>query len=98
MDALEAIFTRRSIRKYEKRTIPDKVLNEILDAGFSAPSAGNQQPWHFIIIDDRKILNKVQTFHPSGKMLSDADKAILVCGIDNIERIIPSDTNITTIH
>ena len=80
MDTLEAIFTRRSIRKYEQKAISDEIMETLLRAGFHAPSAGNQQPWHFVILDDRKILNVIPSFHPSSKMLQNADKAILVCG------------------
>jgi nitroreductase len=41
MDAMDAILSRRSIRKYTKEPVPEKVLKEILDAAMSAPSAGN---------------------------------------------------------
>lgn len=85
MDAIEAILTRRSVRKYTNKTIPDKIIKELIEAGVSAPSAGNQQPWHFIIIDDRKLLDKIPEFHPHAKMLLDAQKAILVCGDLNLE-------------
>jgi nitroreductase len=86
MDVFEAILTRRSIRKYKKKQISDEIIQNLLKAAFSAPSAGNQQPWHFIIIDDRSILNVIHTFHPSAKMLMDADKAILVCGDVHLEK------------
>lgn len=80
MDAMEAILTRRSARKYTKEPISDDKIQELIIAAVSAPSAGNEQPWHFIIIDDRKILDKIPDFHPHAKMLKDAQKAILVCG------------------
>lgn len=86
MDAFENILTRRSIRKYKKKPISKGIVQDLLKAACSAPSAGNQQPWHFIIIDDRNILNVIHTFHPSGKMLIDADKAILICGDTYLEK------------
>jgi nitroreductase len=87
MEVIEAISTRRSIRKYKKQhPISEEIMHKVLDAGFSAPSAGNQQPWHFLIIDDRKLLTVIQTFHPSARMLTEADKAILVCGDMNLEK------------
>ena len=86
METLEAIFTRRSIRKYEKKIISDEILQNLLRAACHAPSAGNQQPWHFVVLDNRKILNVIDTFHPSGKMLKEADKAILVCGDLHLEK------------
>lgn len=86
MDTLDVILTRRSIRKYKKQPISNDIIQKLLKAAVSAPSAGNQQPWHFLIIDDRKILNVIQTFHPSAKILTEADKAILVCGDLNLEK------------
>ncbi len=86
MDAKDFILTRRSIRKYIKKSIPDTVIKELLESGMSAPSAGNQQPWQFIVIDERKILDDLPRFLPNGKMLKDADKAICVCGDLNQEK------------
>ena len=79
MDALEAILSRRSIRKYIKKEIPEQVITELLKAGMSAPSAGNEQPWHFVVIDDRTLLNEIPAFHPHSKMLKEAAVTILVC-------------------
>jgi nitroreductase len=86
MNTIDVILTRRSIRKYEKKKISDEILHNLICAACSAPSAGNQQPWHFVILDDRKILNSIHTFHPSGMMLKEADKAILVCGDLDLEK------------
>jgi nitroreductase len=86
METIDAILTRRSIRKYDKKRISDEILHNLLRAACHAPSAGNQQPWVFVILDDRKILNVIDTFHPSAKMLKEADKAILVCGDLDLEK------------
>ena len=51
----------------------------------SAPSAGNEQPWHFIIIDDPQILSQIPTFHNHAQMLKDASVAILVCSDKNLD-------------
>lgn len=80
MEILEAIHTRRSIRKYTDRPIPEELITEILRAAMSAPSAVNAQPWVFIVIDDRKLLDKVPTFSPYASMCRKAPLAILVCG------------------
>ncbi len=80
MDAIEAIRTRRSIRRYSGEPVPDDVLAEILQAAMSAPSAGNQQPWHFVIVTDRAVREKIPTFHPYAQMVPDAPVAIVVCG------------------
>ncbi|MFA5102832.1 MAG: nitroreductase family protein [Candidatus Thermoplasmatota archaeon] len=86
MDTFEVIISRRSIRKYKKQIIPEELLQKLLRAAFSAPSAGNQQPWHFVILDDRKLLNIIHTFHPSARILIEADKAVLVCGDLHLEK------------
>jgi len=80
MEVLTAIKTRRSIRKYLKDDISDEQINILLEAAMYAPSAGNAQPWHFIVIRDRETMNKIPTFHPYAKMLYEAPAAILVCG------------------
>jgi len=54
---IDVILSRRSIR-YEKKEISKDVLNEILEAG-RQPSAKNKQPWHFIVITDDRIKEKL---------------------------------------
>ena len=80
MDALKAIMTRRSIRKYTKEVVPDELIKEVLAAGMSAPSARNEQPWHFVVLSDRNIINRIMDFHPYAVMLKETPLAILVCG------------------
>jgi nitroreductase len=79
MDAIEAILSRRSIRKFRKKSIPDSLIKGLISIGMSAPSAGNEQPWHFIVITDTQILNNIPSFHPHSQMLKDASAAITVC-------------------
>lgn len=84
MDALEAIFTRRSIRRYTDKTVSEKDLKTILEAGMNAPSANNQQPWHFVVINSRDKLNAITEVHPYSQMLKQAPAAIIVCGDTNV--------------
>lgn len=86
MDVIEAIRTRRSIRKYKEKPVPEELVRELLAAAMSAPSAGNQQPWHFVVITDPKILSKVETVHPHAAMAGKAPMAILVCGDLSLEK------------
>ena len=79
-DAMDAILSRRSIRKYIAEQVPEKVLNELLEAAMSVPSAHNVQPWQFVIVDDRAILDEIPKHHPYADMLKDAPLAIVVCG------------------
>ncbi len=78
MDALEAILTRRSIRRYTTKSVSDDLIIKLLEAAMAAPSAANEQPWHFVVITDRKTLVQIPTFHPHAHMLKEAAAAILV--------------------
>jgi nitroreductase len=80
MDTIEAIHTRRSIRRYTGKKIGESLVEEVLKAAMQAPSAGNQQPWHYVVIDDRKMLDKISGIHPYAGMAKEAQLAILVCG------------------
>jgi len=80
MELNEVIKTRRSIRSFKNEPVSDDLITTLLEAAMCAPSAGNQQPWHFIVIRDRKKLDYIPTFHPYTKMLLQAEVAILVCG------------------
>lgn len=79
MDLMEAILGRRSIRQYVPGEIDPDDLWRILRAGMAAPSAGNEQPWHFIILRDRKTLKALSAAHPYADMVQWASLAILVC-------------------
>ena len=85
MEIQEAILTRRSIRKYTDKKISEDSISTMLQAAMYAPSAMNQQPWHFIVVDDAGILKKLSKIHPYGKMLSDASHGILVCGDEKLQ-------------
>jgi nitroreductase len=80
MDTIEAIFTRRSIRRYKPQAVPENLVRELLEAAMFAPSANNFQPWQFVVIDDRGLLDKIPSVHPYSQMLKEAPMAILVCG------------------
>jgi len=86
MDAIDAILSRRSIRKYTKKSISKKLIKDLLEAAMSAPSADNEQPWHFIVIMNTQILSQIQTFHNHAGMLKEAALAILVCCDKNLEK------------
>jgi len=85
MDTLEAIFTRRSIRSFTDERVSEADLHDLLKAGMQAPSARNEQPWHFVVIDDRELLHAIPEFHPHSKMLYEAPLAILVCSDRKLE-------------
>jgi nitroreductase len=86
MQTLEAIFTRKSIREYKPQPVPDELVQELLEAAMQAPSAGNQQPWHFIVVTDRDQLNALADALPFGKMLKYAPVGIVVCADLGLEK------------
>ena len=80
MDAMENILSRRSIRHYTAEPVSEETIQQLLEAAMSAPSANNRQPWQFIVIDDRALLDAITKVHPYAQMLKEAPLAILVCG------------------
>jgi nitroreductase len=86
MEAMEVILTRRSVRHFLPDPIPQDQIDQLLRSAMQAPSAANAQPWHFVVIDDRNILEEVTTFHPAAECLHRAPLAILVCGDDRLEK------------
>lgn len=79
MDALECIHTRRSVRKYLDKPIPDELIQELLQAAMTAPSAFNEQPWRFVVVRDKEKLKAVSAGGGPG-IAGNAAAAILVCG------------------
>ena len=77
---MDAIYKRRSIRRFTDQAVKKEQIEEVLKAGMNAPSAGNEQPWQFLVIDDRKLLDRIPEFHPHSRMLYEAPIAIVVCG------------------
>jgi nitroreductase len=86
MDAMQALLTRRSIRRYARRPVAEELVTAVLRAGMQAPSAGNQQPWHFVVITDPETRQAIPRFHPYADMLPEAPVAVLVCGDPSLER------------
>jgi len=80
MELYNGIITRRSIRSYREGPIADDVLKKIIKAGCYAPSAVNKQPWEFVVINKRELLDEIPKVHPHSKMLLKSEQAILVCG------------------
>jgi len=80
MDVMEALFTRRSIRRYTGEPVSEENLKLLLKAGFCAPSAHNKQPWQFVVVRNRDTLEEIARLHPYAKMLPQAGCGIIACG------------------
>jgi len=83
---MDTILNRKSIRKYKAIEVSDEIIEDLLRAAMAAPSAGNEQPWEFIVLRDKEIMRKITEFHPYSRMLLNADVAIVVCGDESKER------------
>jgi len=79
MQTLEAIFKRRSIRKFTEQKIKDDDIKTLLRAAMMAPTARNAQEWEFIVIRSKETFAKIMEVHPYASMLQQADAAIAVC-------------------
>jgi nitroreductase len=80
MDVLEAIRNRRSIRKYKDTAVEEDKLRAILEAGQWAPSASNKQPWHFIVVRDKQMREKLADAHVYGRFMRESPIVIVVLG------------------
>ena len=78
--AIEIIMARKSVRSYTSRPVEKEKVDIMLKAAMAAPSAVNKQPWSFIVIDDKEVLNHLAQVLPYAKMTAEAPMAIVVCG------------------
>ena len=80
MDIYEAIRTRQSIRRYRPDPVPDDVLNRVLDAMRLAPSAGNKQPWRFVVVQDAATRQQLGEASSGQTWIAQAPIVIAACG------------------
>ena len=89
-DVFENIYLRRSVRDYKPNDVPDDIIRELIKVGTYAPSAGNKQPWRFVVIKNREIIARLsgrakkmwldtvsENPNPDVKMLADAEVKML---------------------
>jgi nitroreductase len=82
MDAFLAIASRRDVRRYAAETLPDAIVDRILDAGRLAGSAGNRQPWTFVVLASRERVEALAgaVFVPENLLNAQLVVAIVVSG------------------
>jgi len=91
MEAMEAILSRRSIRKYTPDVVAEETIGRLLEAGMAAPSAGDERPWHFVVITDREMLAQIPEFHSLSRFVPKAALAVLVCADLALSKYPPAD-------
>lgn len=83
MDISEAIATRRSTRAFKNKPIPPKIIEKLIEAARLAPSAGNIQPWEFIIIKKPETKKKLVEAALGQTFIQEAPVVIVVCANEN---------------
>lgn len=81
---IDNIMTRTSVRQYQDKAIEQEKVETLLRAGMAAPTAVNKQPWHFIVVNEKSMLEKIAEVNHNKRMLKTAPLAIIVCG--NLEK------------
>jgi nitroreductase len=85
MEVKEALLKRRSIRKFKEDLISDEIIEELLHAAMSAPSACNRRPWEFYVVTNKDKLLELKKASRFARY--DAPLAIVVCG--NLSKALP---------
>ena len=74
----EAVRTALAVREYQDRQVPDEVVARIVAAAHLTASAGNQQPWHFVVVRDTKTMHELGRLVKTGPYIANAPLAIVV--------------------
>ena len=75
---MDTILKRRSVRKWLNQPVEEEKIKTILKAAMNAPSAGNQMPWEFIVVEDKAILEELSNSSPYAKCVAHAPVAVVV--------------------
>ena len=78
---LSLLKRRVSVRKFQRRPIPEEVIQEMLEAARLAPSGGNEQPWMFGVITDRSLIQQVSKLAHGQRWIATAPLLIVLCTI-----------------
>lgn len=84
---LEVIKKRRSIRSFTSQEVTEEEIRQLLEAAMAAPSASNYQPWHFVVVRDKGLREKLSQTTIWSSFVKDSPVAIAVCGDEQISDI-----------
>ena len=79
-EVLDFICKRRSVRRFQKKPVPDEIMEALMKAAMAAPSGNNSQPWEFVIVRDPKIKEELSRVHSWVYMAAEAPAAVVVLG------------------
>jgi nitroreductase len=95
----ELLLTRRSIRKFKDKTVPDELFNDVLNNSRFAPTSMNRQGYYFKVIRDRKILEFLAgTRGSSSKPIANGPLAVAICSDPNVTKRAIQDGCIAAYH
>lgn len=89
MAVIDSIMSRVSIRHFTNENVSEKDIETLLRAAMAAPSAGNKQPWTFVVVSDKELLTKMGDEVMSWAPAKRAPVAIVVCG--NLNNTFPGE-------
>jgi nitroreductase len=78
LDAIEAIKTRRSVRRFEGKEVPKEIIEDLIDCGRLAPSGRGVHPWEFIVVTNKGARKRIADLTDYGKFIADAPVCIAV--------------------
>ena len=89
MGTRDAIYARRSVRAYKEQTLSYEIIHGLLEAAIQAPTAVDEQPWAFAVIEHKDILNRLSD--TAKKTMNDVERSIHVPGRKMVANFTPPD-------
>ncbi len=79
-EVLDFMCRRRSVRRFQKKAIPEEILTLLMKAAMAAPSGNNTQPWEFVVVRDLKVKEELSRVHTWVYMVAEAPAAVVMMG------------------
>jgi nitroreductase len=89
MHVSEAIRTKRAVRKFKPEPLPEEVVHQIINAGRLAQSSKNNQPWNFIIVQEREMLTALSKLGDYAGHIAGAAMAVVIVTADPFQHYSP---------
>jgi nitroreductase len=86
METLDALMTRRSIRRFRDEPVPEETIEQLLRAAMAAPSAFNEQAWRFVVVTESDTLEELSRATAYAGPMAGAAVGVVVCGDLSAER------------
>lgn len=84
---MEEIFTRRSIRKFQEKPVEPEKIDRMLRAAMQAPSAADQQPWEFIVVQEKEALRRLSQVSPYSKPVEGSAVTFILLADENVLKV-----------